>query len=473
MLANVPEASPDKALVYREWRRAQPAVNRTGAPMMEILMGVALVFAPAGEIKSTLAAYAAAHPHAAIAAATIENGSQAAYFVRGSSMTQGIDDRTRFQIGSITKTFTGTLLAQMVLAGEVKLDDPIQMYLPAGVTAPAYRGTPITLLSLAEQNSGLPRLQPNLDVSPERLSNPYAPYTTAMLYDALNHLTLTRKPGAQYEYSNFGVTLLGQLLANAAHSTYADLLEERVLRPLGMNDTVVVGSASSRVNLVPGFAVDDSPAVPWDFGTLGAAGSIESDLHDMTIYLRANMAAPDGVLGKAMELAQGPHWTYADNGMSNKIGLLWVTSSISGDTWHNGETGGYHADISFNKNAGFGVVLLTNTANMIVDQIAAHILAPARVPAPTLVANGEREPSPYSGVYSLTPTFSVTIFKSNGQLYAQATGQEALELVSRGGQTFAVKGVEATVTFDADSTGKITGLTLHQNGRDMHAAKSP
>ena len=440
---------------------------------MDLLLGAALVLAPAGEIKSTLAAYAAAYPHAAIAAATIENRSQAAYFVHGSAMTQNIDDRTRFQIGSITKTFTGTLLAQMVLAGDVKLDDPIQKYLPAGVTVPAFQGTPITLLSLAEQNSGLPRLQPNLDLSPQTLSNPYAPYTTAMLYDALNHLTLTRKPGAQYEYSNFGVTLLGQLLANAAHSTYADLLEERVLRPLGMNDTVVVGSASSRANLVPGFAVDGAPAVPWDFGTLGAAGSIESDLHDMTIYMRANMAAPDGVLGKALELAQYPRWTFEENGSSNKIGLLWMTSPISGDTWHNGETGGYHAVISFNKKAGFGVVLLTNTAGTIVDQLAAHILAPARVPAPTLVANREREPSPYSGVYSFTPTFSVTIFKTNGHLYAQATGQEALELVSPSGQTFEVNGVEATVTFDADPTGKITGLTLHQNGRDMHAAKSP
>ena len=441
--------------------------------MIQLLMGAALVLAPAGEIKSTLAAYAAAHPHAAVAAATIENGNQATYFVRGSSMTQNIDDRTRFQIGSITKTFTGTLLAQMVLAGNVKLDDPIQKYLPAGVTAPAYHGTPITLLSLAEQNSGLPRLPPNLDTSPETLSNPYAPYTTAMLYDALNHLTLARKPGAQHEYSNFGVTLLGQLLANAAHSTYADLLEERVLRPLGMNDTVVVGSVSSRANLVPGFAVDGTPAVPWDFGTLGAAGSIESDLHDMTIYLQANMAAPVGVLGKAMELAQDPHWTFEENGTSSKIGLLWMTSSISGDTWHNGETGGYHADISFNKNGGFGIVLLTNTAGMIVDQIAAHILAPARVPAPAVVANRQSEPSPYSGVYAFTPAFSVTIYKSNGNLYAQATGQEALELVSAGRQTFTVHGVEATIVFDTDPAGKITGLTLHQNGRDMHATKSP
>lgn len=441
--------------------------------MIEMLMGAALVLAPADEIKNTLAAYAAAYPHAAIAAATIESGVQATYFVHGISMTQNIDDRTRFQIGSITKTFTGTLLAQMVLAGEVKLDDPIQKYLPAGVRAPSYQGTPITLLSLAEQNSGLPRLQSNLDLSPETLSNPYASYTTGMLYDALNRLKLARKPGTQYEYSNFGVTLLGQVLANAAHSTYADLLEERVLRPLGMNDTVVVGSVSSRANLVAGFAVDGSPAVPWDFGTLGSAGAIESDLHDMTIYLRANMAAPDGVLGKAMELAQEPHWTYEENGMPNKIGLLWMTSPISGDTWHNGETGGYHADISFNKSAGVGVVLLTNTARMIVDQIAAHILAPARVPAPTLVAKGEREPSPYSGVYSFTPTFTVTIFKSNGHLYAQATGQEALELVSGSGQTFEVKGVEATVTFDADLNGKILGLTLHQNGRDIHAVKSP
>ena len=317
--------------------------------MIDLIVSAALVLAPASETKRSIATYVAAYPHTAIALGTVENGRQSAYFKRGSSVTQAIDDRTSFQIGSITKTFTGTLLAQMVLAGDVRLDDPIQKYLPAGVKAPSYRGTPITLLSLAEQNSGLPRLPPNLDLDATKMSKPYASYTLQMLYDGLDHLTLTRKPGTRYEYSNFGVTLLGQLLSNAAHSTYADLVEERILRPLGMNDTVVYGTPASRTKLVPGFAGDGSPAAPWDFGTLGGAGSVESDLHDMILYLRANMAAPDGRLGKAMKLAQDPRWKFDEGGVPNQIGLLWMTSPMSGDTWHNGETGGYHADISFSR----------------------------------------------------------------------------------------------------------------------------
>src|SRR5215472_2430059 len=106
--------------------------------MIGLIMGAALILAPADDIKHSIATYVAAYPHAAVAVTTIEGGSENAYFEHGSSVTNAIDDRTRFQIGSITKTFTGTLLAQMVLAGEVKLDDPIQKYLPAGVTAPGF-----------------------------------------------------------------------------------------------------------------------------------------------------------------------------------------------------------------------------------------------------------------------------------------------------------------------------------------------
>ena len=131
------------------------------------------------------------------------------------------------------------------------------------------------------------------------------------------------------------------------------------------------------------------------------------------------------------------------------------------------------ADISFNRKAGFGIVLLANVADMTLDQLAAHILAPTRIPAPSPIVASDRQASPYSGVYPLSPSFAITIFKSDDRLYGQATGQPALVLVSRGRETFDVQGVDATVTFDVDALGNVTGLTLHQNGRDMHAVKSP
>lgn len=380
------------------------------------------------DIQNSLATYVRAFPHAAVVAAVSDGKDTKVYTRSGAPLGQLVDQYSEFQIGSVTKTFTAALLAQMVLAGEVSLHDPISTYLPKGITAPNFDGKQITLLSLAEQNSGLPRLPTNLH--PVNAANPYADYTTAQLYDFVEHYHLTRAPGAQYEYSNLGVTLLGQLLANREHTSYAKLLTMRVLRPLGMTQTTVAGNAATRTRLVPGYAVDGTSQPPWDFGRLGAAGSSESDLHDILIYLRANMNAPAGSsLGPAMTLAQKPLTPIGLGGV-REIGLIWMTNTASGITWHNGETGGYHAFIGFDRALQHGVVVLANVADMKVDQIAVHILD-SSFPAPHPLATASTEPSPYSGRYPLTPSFAISVFQVHGRLYGQRTGQQALGLGAR------------------------------------------
>ena len=424
--------------------------------------------ATASDIRSALRTYVANHPHAEVIVGVVD-GSETALYPSNGRAANAPDDRTVFQIGSITKTFTATLLAQMVQDGEVALEDPISKYLPAGVTAPSFQGKAITLGALAEQNSGLPRLPPNF--APSHMSNPYADYTVAQLYDAVSSVHLTRAPGQEWEYSNFGVTLLGQLLANRAQLSYADLVEKRILQPLGMNDTTVVGTALSRAKLAPGYGDDGTEVPPWDFGSLGGAGSIESDMHDMLIYLKANLAAPAGALGTAMAAAQMPRVPIGLNG-ALQIGLIWMTNIHSGNTWHDGGTGGYRSFIAFDRAANRGVVVLANVGDDNIEQLATHLLAPTLVAAPSGAAP-VKEPSPYSGVYRLAPTFAITIYKSAGRLYGQATGQPAFELLPAGAHAFSVAGVDARITFTVDAAGRVTGLTLHQNGADHYAPRGP
>ena len=394
----------------------------------------------------------------------MDGGSTTVYRLSGPALRgAAVDERSTFQIGSVTKTFTATALAEMVQSGAVSLSDPIGKYFPPGTTAPEYNGQPIALLNLAEQNSALPRLPANL--SPTDEANPYAGYGTAQLYGFLSSYQLTRAPGAQYEYSNLGVGLLGDLLAREANETYPELIERAVLQPLGLSGTTARGTAATRTRLVQGYAEDGTPQPPWDFDALAAAGSIESDLHDMLIYLHANMTPPQSAIGRAMTFAQQPRVPIGLNGIL-QIGLVWNTNMRSGITWHNGETGGYHAFVGFDR-AGRGVVLLANVADSDLDALAVHILAPY-VPAPIARTY---EPSPYAGRYPLTPAFAIRIFQSGGKLYEQATAQEAAELTRVSGQTFAVQGVDATITFELDAHGNATGLTLHQNGANLHAPK--
>ena len=122
-----------------------------------------------------------------------------------------LGQRSVFEIGSISKVFTGILLADMVAQGEVSLSDPVSKYLPDGVTMPSRGGREITLLDLSVHHSGLPRLPDNM--SPADPANPYADYSVEQMYSFLSGYELQRDIGSQYEYSNFSTGLLGHVLA--------------------------------------------------------------------------------------------------------------------------------------------------------------------------------------------------------------------------------------------------------------------
>jgi len=346
------------------------------------------ISAPASseDVSRTLAAFVQGRPGVAILAAVVDRANAVTYTSGDlGSNAPKLDEQTEFQIGSVTKTFTATLLAVMVGSGEVKLDDPIQRYLPVGVTAPSFHGRPITLRNLAEQNSGLPALPTNFEMAPD----PYANYTPEKLYAFLSHYRLTRAPGERYEYSNLGVGLLGDLLAARERTTYAALLQRRVLQPLGLESTAVVPSADMLAHLAPGHDAPYDTSEIWHFRELAACGSIYSNLHDMLRYVQANLAAPNGALGAAMALAQEPR---APVTRQMRIGLVWNTIQPLDITWHNGQVGGYHAFVGFDRLSGTGVVVLANDADMTVDAVALHILAPRAYPVPAFTAAASPAP---------------------------------------------------------------------------------
>jgi D-alanyl-D-alanine-carboxypeptidase/D-alanyl-D-alanine-endopeptidase len=160
------------------------------------------------------------------------------------------DGETVFEIGSISKVYTGLLLCDMVQHHEVSFSDPVAKYLPPSVQIPSRNGKQITLLELAMHTSGLPRMPSNFN--PKDPSNPYADYTVEQMYDFLSHYQLTRDPGAKYEYSNLGAGLLGHALALGAGTDYETLLRTRVTGPLHMNHTAIELTQEMKANLAPG-----------------------------------------------------------------------------------------------------------------------------------------------------------------------------------------------------------------------------
>ncbi len=270
-----------------------------------------------------------------------------------------------FEIASITKTFTATLLAEMSERGEVKLDDPAQKFLPAPVKMPERGGRQITLRHLATHTSGLPRMPGNFN--PRSRFDPYADYTLKKLHEFISGYSLPRDIGKKYEYSNLGVALIGQILASVANTNYENLVINRVCLPLEMTHTSITLSPSQKTHLAPGHNQEGAPAPNWNLAVMSGAGGLRSSVSDMLKYLSANLGLTKTPLAGAMEKAQSTRTKTDKPGL--EMGLAWHISHRFGREliWHNGQTGGYHSFIGFDKEARKGVIILSNCARNIDD----------------------------------------------------------------------------------------------------------
>ena len=281
------------------------------------------------------------------------------------------DGSTLFEIGSITKTFTGILLAEMAGRGEARLDEPVAKLLADTVKLPVRGERQITLVDLATHSSGLPRMPNNFRTADP--ANPYADYTVDQLYAFLGSVELARDIGAEFEYSNLGVGLLGHALETRAGASYEALLTERVLRPLGMTSTVITLDEAHRERLAPGHDGGGRRVANWDIATLAGAGGLRSTADDMLSYLAANLDPPASALGAAIRQSHEPRFTIAED--VSAIGLNWiiVTRRSSTLVWHNGGTGGYGAFAGFDPERRIGIVVLTNSRRS-MDAIGLHLL---------------------------------------------------------------------------------------------------
>jgi CubicO group peptidase (beta-lactamase class C family) len=378
------------------------------------------------------------------------------------------DAGTIFQIGSITKTFTATLLADAVEKGEVKLDTPVAKLLP-GFTIPSRNGKTITLGQLAMQDSGLPRLPSNMLRATS--SDPYAEYDAAKLKAFLAGYELPRDPGAKYEYSNLGLGLLGYALAQHAGTSYGKLLQSRILEPLGMSATSTTFEQPLGPHWALGHDEQGKPVQPWHFDALAGCGAINSTGADMLRWLEANMGRGNGALQAAMRLAHQPRHPISDD---ERIGLAWMTHHDKqvDVTWHSGMTGGYASFIGFTTDGKRGVVILTNAQQSVDDLGFGALLADALLaPVHQQAALSAQQLQAYVGEYQLAPGFVLTIMRQGGQLFAQATGQGAFPIFPSATDKFFAKITDIRIDFERDGDGKVNSLVLHQNGHDVPAPK--
>ncbi len=332
-----------------------------------------------------------------------------------------------FEIGSVTKIFTALVLARMVERGKVKLDEPVRQLLPPG-TVQKPTGTEITLLDLATQHSGLPRMPSNFH--PADKDNPYADYHPDDLYEFIAKHGVRKPADASFLYSNLGVGLLGQALANRARMTYADLVKTEVTEPLGLRDTVVALSPEQRSRFIQGYDGDGHPVHALVLDALAGAGALHSTVSDMLTYLEANLHPDSKGNLLAAALVQS-HELRADISPGLRIALIWMYGTDTGTYGHDGATAGYTADAFFNPKDDYAAVVLSNTGRrgsvLSADVTGEHIRQRlAGLPALSLASVSIPASGGIVGLIRLFAVYWSTMLAAGAFIYCCVLGVQGL-----------------------------------------------
>ena len=273
-----------------------------------------------------------------------------------------------FEIGSLTKVLTGTLLAELHVGGEVDLHDPLTRYLRAS-ELPRWRGRVATLEELATHRAALPNTPPPL-ARRELLAavgvlrgDPWRGVSDDDYRRMLRTMRPRQPPGGRVRYSSVAFGLLGDALARHTNTSFEELLHRRVCKPLGMSEAGIdVGDARPR--LLEGRSRRGAPRPPLR-DCMPAAGAVRSSASDFLLFLRACLSRRQDVLGEALALAQQPR---AKINKSLSVGLGWLILRRRGRVpivWHNGGTWGFRSFAALVPDQELAIVVLSNTTRSV------------------------------------------------------------------------------------------------------------
>ena len=268
-----------------------------------------------------------------------------------------------FEIGSISKVFAATLLAQAVTHGCLSLETPVQTLLPFRLKQSGRDGIEISLKQLVSHTSGIAHHQPPwLSVNAILRGRPWLPfqyYTQDRFEKYLQRgLKLAATPGTRYFYSNLGMSLAGYALATYSGEPYDELIKAKIFQPFGMHHSSMQ-AADLKAQIVPGLRKAGRRAPNWDFQALSPAGGVKTCVDDFAKFVVAQFSEDP-----AIKLTQEP--TFHINQV-NAVGLGWhITTRPGGERWlnHGGGTLGYTANVLVDLEKKSAVIALSNLNNI-------------------------------------------------------------------------------------------------------------
>ncbi|WP_288446622.1 serine hydrolase domain-containing protein [uncultured Chryseobacterium sp.] len=271
--------------------------------------------------------------------------------------------KSLYEIASITKTFTGTLLAHALADGKIKMSDDIRKYLDGNYPNLEFEKHPITIGNLTNHSSGLPQFLPDqsetfkkpMDSVALALSDFYKNYSKKKFYEDLHQAKIDFVPGTEYKYSNAGTQIAGDILEKVYHKSYADLLSEFITKPLNMNQTILGTNSAQLLTCYN----ETGKVMPRNFTTVFApAGGIVTNTEDLVKYMQYH-------LDESNHYVKTSH-TPLVKGEGDGIGLYWRIHNYedgSKTVYHTGGTFGFSSVLQIYPSKNMGVVILSNESD--------------------------------------------------------------------------------------------------------------
>ena len=381
-------------------------------------------------------------------------------------MDTDVDDSTVFGLSSVTKQFTAATIMRLVEQGKISLDDPVTKFLP---DYPA-QGNTVTIHHLLSHTSGL---------KDYGLKNEELPgwYGLELSYKQMTDLWakgFDNKPGANFDYNNWGYYLLGQIIEKVTGTSWSDYAEPELLKPLGLNNTLF----AHQLRIVPGRAKgylhqkDSIINVPYrNIETFSAGGGLSSTIDEIVQWTQL---LHDGKVVSAESLEKMTTPTVLDNGKTVGYGYgLYVNELRGHRKIYHGGTFGFGTYVSHYPEEGITIAILSNStkgrerAQQLEEMLATEALNIEIKDLPLSTADIER----YSGVYSYqsTPTIvrELKIFGDKGELMAQIGDNKPFLLRSQGDHKFIPDANGITnINFEVKGD-KAIGLTIHEGAWEI------
>jgi CubicO group peptidase (beta-lactamase class C family) len=385
-----------------------------------------------------------------------------AYGDTGGSDRRPLNGDTAFEIASVTKVFTALLFADMVRTGDLALTDPVAKYLPDS------NGRSMTLVDLATHTAGLPFMPDNLTAIMESRA---ASYSKRDLYGFIASRPLSDDIGSKWAYSNLDYWLLQEVIAARAGADFGQVLQSRLLTPLGLRNTAATWSPELKARAAAGHDAALQPApdiasVPV-FNLMPAAGGMVSTANDLLKFLSRVMGYQDTTLAPSM--AALLQTRRPAGGREQALGWWIIGAGEDAIVFHDGGSFGFSSSLAWQPQRRVGVVVLSNQTTGAGD-IARHLLQPS-VPLgqPKRARRSEISLDAavldrYVGRYDMQDEGVVVIGRKGTLLTIEmpdSWGLPKLRLRAEKEREFFTTELPLQATFEVDANGRVTGMLVH------------